>query len=285
MVASTWAPTEQVHPGNVAWHRTGCDGAPPADLTLNGDGWFAEVWHSQATAEVDGHFSPDLSPAARRAAFDSIRDVAPRGSISLVIDSPMADTLRAAGGHETEGPFFLLQHRDLEDPGTPAVPAGFEVVTAHEAGEDVRVQAHRRAWAPARIRELLGLPVTGDEPSSTFSLEKYRAMKAVSIYRPELDLVIVAPDGNPAAFALGWHDAHSRSMLFEPVGTSPDHARRGLSRAACTAVMKAARDLGATRVVVGPRGDDVYPAPRRLYTSLGFSTLARTCTLTWDVIS
>ncbi len=288
MVASTWAPTEQLHPGNVAWHGTGCDGAPPADLTLNGDGWFAEVWHSQATAEVDGHFSPDLSSAARRAAFDSIRDVAPRGSISLVVDSPMADTLRATGGHETKGPFFLLQHRDLgdlEDLGTPAVPAGFDVVTASEAGEDVRVQAHRRAWAPARIRELLGLPVTGDEPSSTFSLEKYRAMKAVSIYRPELDLVIIAPDGNPAAFALGWHDAHSRSMLFEPVGTSPDHARRGLSRAACTAVMRAARDLGATRVVVGPRGDDVYPAPRRLYMSLGFSTLARTCTLKWDVTS
>lgn len=110
-------------------------------------------------------------------------------------------------------------------------------------------------------------------------------MKAVRIYRPELDLVIVAPDGNPAAFALGWYDTHSRSMLFEPVGTSPDYARRGFSRAACTAVMQAARDLGGTQVVVGPRGDDLYPAPSRLYTSLGFSTLTRTCTLTWDLTS
>jgi len=34
-----------------------------------------------------------------------------------------------------------------------------------------------------------------------------------------------------------------------------------------------------------PRGDDGYPAPRRLYESLGFSTIARTCTLSWDLMA
>lgn len=117
---------------------------------------------------------------------------------------------------------------------------------------------------------------------SSFTLDKYKAVKAVSIYRPELDLVVVAPVANPAAFALGWHDPRSESMLFEPVGTSPEHERRGLSQAVCLAAMTKARDLGATQAVVGPRGDDAYPAPRRLYHSLGFATLARTCTLSWD---
>jgi GNAT superfamily N-acetyltransferase len=107
-------------------------------------------------------------------------------------------------------------------------------------------------------------------------------MKAIDIYKPELDLVIVAADGSPAAYALGWYDRQSNSMLFEPVGTSPEHARRGLSQAVCTAVMRAARDLGATQAVVGPRGDNAYPVPQRLYQSLGFTTLARTCSLTWD---
>ena len=43
LVASTWSPYQQMHPGNLAWHGTGCDGAPPADLTMEGDSWFAEV--------------------------------------------------------------------------------------------------------------------------------------------------------------------------------------------------------------------------------------------------
>ena len=284
LVARTWTPTQQLHPGNVAWHGSGCDGAPPPDQTLHGEGWFAEVWsQDDAVAEVDGHFSPDLSPGERRSAFDKIRTQAPRGSIGLVTDAPMADTLRAAGACDVEGgPYFLLQHRSLDQLPRPALPPGYAVVTAEEAGEHTRVEAHRVAWAPVRIKELLGLTVTGDEPQSSFTQDKYRAMKAIGLYRPELDLVIVTADGSPAAYALGWLDSQSHSMLFEPVGTSPEHARRGLSQAVCTAVMTAARDLGATQAVVGPRGDNAYPVPRRLYQSLGFSTKARTCTLAWD---
>lgn len=283
LVARTWSPTQQLHPGNVAWHGSGCDGAPPADMTLEGTGWFAEVWREdEAAAEVDGHFSPNLSPDEQRSVFEEIRSHAPNGSISLVADAPMTDTLRTAGARDLGGPFFLLQHRSLDQLPRQTLPPGFTVVTAEQAGERTRVEAHRLAWAPARIKELLGLRATGDEPHSSFTLDKYRAMKAVSIYRSELDLVVLAPDGSPAAFALGWHDSQSRSMLFEPVGTSPDHTRRGLSQAVCTTAMAAVRDLGATHVVVGPRGDDAYPAPRRLYQTLGFSTLTRTCTMTWD---
>ncbi|MGH3471787.1 MAG: GNAT family N-acetyltransferase [Nocardioidaceae bacterium] len=178
-------------------------------------------------------------------------------------------------------PFFLLQHRVLDRIAQPILPSRYSIVPANIAGEHARVDAHRQAWAPARIKGLLGLTVTGDEPPSGFTLDKYREMTSVSIYRPELDLVVCAPDGSPAAFALGWLDDRSKSVLFEPVGTSPGHARRGLSRAVCSAVMSAARDVGATQSVVGPRGVDAYPAPRRLYESLGFTTLARTTTLTW----
>lgn len=282
LVARTWTPTQQLHPGNVAWHGSGCDGAPPADEFLDGDGWFAEVWHEGHVSEVEGHFAPDLTSDERRRAFDVVCMHAPHGSISLVTDAPMADTVRAAGARDIEGPFFLLQHRGLDELPSPTLPPGYTVVTAEQAGERARVDAHRLAWAPARIKELLGLGLTGNEAQSSFTLDKYEAIKAVTIYRSELDLVVLAPDGSPAAFALGWHDPRSESVLFEPVGTSPEHARRGLSQAVCLAVMTKAQDLGATQAVVGPRGDDAYPAPRCLYHSLGFSTVARTCTLSWD---
>lgn len=282
LVSRTWTPTQQVHPGNVAWHGTGCDGSPPADISVQGEGWFAELWlQDGGPTEVDGHFSPRLAPDERRAAFEQIRTVAPHGTISLVADAPMAETVRAHGAREVDGPFFLLQHRTLDRIPQPILPPGYAIVPAGIAGEHARVDAHRRAWAPARIKGLLGLTVTGDEPPSGFTLDKYRTMKRVSIYRPELDLVVCSSDGRPAGFALGWFDHRSGSVLFEPVGTSPDHARRGLSRAVCSAVMWAARDLGAVQSVVGPRGDAAYPAPRRLYESLGFTTVAHTTILSW----
>jgi hypothetical protein len=36
----------------------------------------------------------------------------------------------------------------------------------------------------------------------------------------------------------------------------------------CAEILRAARDLGAIQAVVGPRGDDAYPVPRRLYEGL-----------------
>jgi hypothetical protein len=35
------------------------------------------------------------------------------------------------------------------------------------------------------------------------------------------------------------------------------------------------RDAGATQAIVGCRGDDAYPVPKRLYQSVGFSELTR----------
>lgn len=287
LVTATWTPEQQLHAGNVAWHGAGCDGAPPCDVVLEGDGWFVEAWISTASngsprsAEIDGHFSPRLSATQRHKVLEQVHALAPNGSLSLETSSAMADSIRNHHGEEQDGPYFLLQHRSLDELPDPVVPRGYTIVPAAEAGDEMRVAAHQTAWDPRRIKTLLGFPITGNEPPSSFSIDKYQRMKRVSIYRPELDLMVLAADGSPAAFALGWLDPRSRSVLFEPVGTAPEHGRRGLSAAVCTAIMIAASGLGATRAVVGPRGDDAYPLPNRLYTSLGFRTLTRTTNFTW----
>lgn len=283
LVASTWTPRQQLHPGNVAWHGTRCDGTAPADLTWAGAGWFAEGWTVEPAGptEVYAHFSPQLDGTERLRAWRQVRAAAPEGRITLASRSDMAGTLRESGAQEAPGPHFLMQHRPLPAATAAHIPAGYRIVPAVTAGAAARVSVHRSAWAPARIKRLLGVPVTGDEPSSGFDHGKYEALRGVGIYRPELDLVAVAADGAPAAFALGWYDSPSRSVLIEPVGTSPEHARQGLSRAVCLALLRAAADLGATQAVVGPRGDDAYPLPRRLYRSLGFTTIDRTQTFTW----
>lgn len=130
LVARTWTPRQQLHQGNVAWHGSGSDGAPPADETLDGDGWFADVWHEGHVSEVEGHFAPDLTSDERRRAFEVICKQAPHGSISLVTDAPMADTVRAAGARDTGGPFFLLLHRSLDELPHPTLPPGYMIVTA-----------------------------------------------------------------------------------------------------------------------------------------------------------
>jgi ribosomal protein S18 acetylase RimI-like enzyme len=73
---------------------------------------------------------------------------------------------------------------------------------------------------------------------------RYRRFMASPAYRPENDLVVIAPDGEVAAFAIVWPDDDLGSGQFEPVGTHPEHVRKGLGRAVVTAGLHRLRDLG-----------------------------------------
>jgi GNAT superfamily N-acetyltransferase len=82
------------------------------------------------------------------------------------------------------------------------------------------------------------------------------------------------------ASALVWLDPATSVCLVEPVGCVPEHRGRGLAAAVTLGALHQAREAGATRAQVSPRGDDAYPGPRRLYQSLGFRPGARTVTWT-----
>jgi mycothiol synthase len=73
----------------------------------------------------------------------------------------------------------------------------------------------------------------------------YRNVQTAPLYRRDLDLVAVAPDGAIAAFCTAWFDDATRSAYLEPVATVPAHRRRGLGRAVATAGLREARRLGA----------------------------------------
>lgn len=88
---------------------------------------------------------------------------------------------------------------------------------------------------------------------------------------------MVATDGTFASFCLAWHDARHRVGELEPVGTHPAFRRRGLA-AASVSGLRALRDAGADAAIVYARGDAAYPAPGRLYRSLGFRPYARIVT-------
>lgn len=287
-VSATWTPHQRLHPGNVAWSHSRGDGSPAPDATC---AWgvpltaFADVWldgSPDGPAAVSLHVSPRAADEDRRLvvqelvdAFTTITVEVSRQDVSLV------SVLAAAGFREERTPWFAQLWRalrDLADLDQHTVAAGYRIRSVDVADPDdvlARVEIHRRAWAPARIRSLLGLEVTGDEPGSSYSLDKHRAVIDSPGYRSELDLVAVGPDGDLAAYALGWLDERSRSLLFEPVGTAPAHAGRGLARALCAQILRRADRLGADEAVVGPRGDPGYPLPRRVYEGLGMREVAQ----------
>lgn len=289
-VQRTWTPRQRLHVGNVAWASAGGDGSPVPDASL---GWgdplvgFADVWHSEAAgqpAEATLHLAPDAACSQRADAVDELLHLASQVTVGVSRqDSALIDVLTERGFRQAEGPWFAQLWRDLTD---------LSDLAAHDVADDYvirpaghgdlaeRVEVHRRCWAPARIKEMLGLPVTDSESESRYSQGIHRAVMASPIYRGELDIVAVAEDGSLAAYGLGWLDPDSGCVLLEPVGTDPDYVQRGLARAVCADILRRARDLGATQAIVGPRGDNSYPIPRRVYAGLGMQEVAQFASMT-----
>ena len=136
------------------------------------------------------------------------------------------------------------------------VPEGYRIRSLAGPGEiGIRVAAHRAAFAPSKMRS-----------------EKYERLLGLPDYRLEDDLVVEAPDGSIASFAIAWWDPIARVGEFEPVGTDPRHQRRGLSAALLCHGLRRYRQLGANLVQVFSDADNA--ASEALYQSVGFSRRA-----------
>lgn len=59
----------------------------------------------------------------------------------------------------------------------------------------------------------------------------YETMQQAPGYRRDLDLFIVAPNGEYASFCTIWIDEKNKFGNFEPVGTHTEYQRMGLGRA------------------------------------------------------
>lgn len=107
-----------------------------------------------------------------------------------------------------------------------------------------------------------------DEPDEAYQgWGWYRNLQRAPLYRRDLDLVVVAPGGELAAFCTVWLDDVTRTGSFEPVGTHPDHRRRGLGKAVMAEGLRRLRWLGATLATVGSYDEPAH----RLYASMGFT--------------
>jgi len=95
-----------------------------------------------------------------------------------------------------------------------------------------------------------------------------------SLYRPDLDLLILDSGDNCAAYGLFWYDPEIATGVVEPMRTKDEHQRRGLARHILTAGVDRLAEAGAERISIGYEPDN--PASGHLYRSVGFEGVKQT---------
>jgi GNAT superfamily N-acetyltransferase len=194
--------------------------------------------------------------------FEAETEDTPRATTVRSTNEEAVERLQARGyRYDRDTPWMLMNVHSLEEIEEPRLPDGFRLRTMAEIGDlAARVAVHQAAW-----REM-GTRVT---------MKTFGNVTKTWPYRPDLDLVVEAPDGRLVAFALAWYDENNQVGEFEPVGTDPAYRRKGLGRAVNLFGLHRLREVGAEQATVAFRGDLGYPIPRRLYESVGFAELSR----------
>jgi ribosomal protein S18 acetylase RimI-like enzyme len=155
--------------------------------------------------------------------------------------------------------FMWIMSRSLDDPlPETRLPPGYHVRSVAGEGE-VRARA-------AASHGAFG---------SSLAFEDYwkrmlRFMRS-PVYRSDLDLVTVAPDGRFASFCIVWPDPVTKVGLFEPVGTHPDFQRKGLGKAVVVEGLRRLKVQGMKQAIVCAEHDNL--SAQKLYESAGFRTV------------
>jgi len=100
-----------------------------------------------------------------------------------------------------------------------------------------------------------------DDPEERFGgNDWYANLLKAPMYRRDLDLVAADQSGAVVAFTTVWYDDVTRSGYFEPVGTMPEHQRKGLCTALLHEGLRRLVERGAVHGCVGGGGASNPPA-------------------------
>jgi ribosomal protein S18 acetylase RimI-like enzyme len=159
----------------------------------------------------------------------------------------------------------LRMLRSLAEPvPDPLLPSGFRI--RHVAGEheaQTLVDLHRAAFG-----------------TENMSLEERLAMMDALEYDPELDLLVIAPDGRIAAYCMCTisQEENQRSGRNEgftdPVATHPDYQRLGLAKALLLSGMQKLKQRGVGAAVLGTSSENI--AMQRVAQAVGFQVQSTT---------
>jgi len=124
-----------------------------------------------------------------------------------------------------------------EQPEEVILPPGFTIRDARTVPAFFTALAHNHSF---RYNQ--------DDGGAVPGFEKIRTMPD---YRPELDLVLFDPDGQPAGLSNFWINEHSGLASLEPLGTVWWYRRMGLGKALITEGINRTRAYGCTGLIGG----------------------------------
>ena len=105
--------------------------------------------------------------------------------------------------------------------------------------------------------------------TKTMTLEWRQRTLRHPAYRPDLDVVVAAPDGRLAAFCIGWQQGDNGHI--EPLGCHADFRHYALGRVALAEALRRLQASGVENIYV--ETDGYRDTAFRLYQSMGFSLL------------
>jgi GNAT superfamily N-acetyltransferase len=167
-----------------------------------------------------------------------------RDRAELVVWAIDGDTIREQllrdRGHVRQDlqEFLLLRDLDHDPPSTP-LPKGYTIHTVLD---------------PVDLDEKISCMSSAFQ-SEPYPREIYETMQSAPSYHPEFDLFTRDVNGAISSFCIIWVDDELDVAYFEPVGTDPDHQRRGLGTATLNEGLLRLRSFGVKKAYVGASGD------------------------------
>jgi len=159
--------------------------------------------------------------------------------------------LLAQLGYEDMGDNGYMRKYDLSRPYRAVdLPQGFRIETLADNGNySKHIAVESKAFNSAHINQ-----------------EWFDGKSSAPSYSFDLDFCVVSPQSEHVAFCLAWIDPDNQVAEIDPVGTHPDHRRRGFAKAVVSACFRELRVRGVRYAYIGS-GPEPYIS-NRLYESL-----------------
>jgi len=241
------------------WHvAANCNGTQVEEATFlweTEEGRIAAVLNPEdpghAYLQVDPRYrTPELEEEMLALAEERLMTVGPpSGRPVLVVGVLEGDTLREEilsrrGYAPRSGSQAYDRYRNLSLP-IPEVPTPPGYTIRPMTLEDIP----SRSWASWRAFH-------PDDPDADYrSHDWYASIMRAPMYRRDLDLVAADESGAVVAFCTIWYDDVARSGYYEPVGTMPEHQRRGLCTALLHEGMRRLVERGGIHACIGGGGE------------------------------
>lgn len=202
------------------------------------------------------HLKPEMLEHAERYLYGKTQDG--RSYLKAFVndfDKEYEELVRSRGYEKDDAqarPLSQLKITQPVRPDTP-LPDGFQLKSL--ADDNDLAKLDRVIWRGFDH---------GDEPPE-IDLEKRRKQQSVPSYRKDLNIIIVAPDGNYVSYAGTWFEEKNKFAYVEPVCTDPDYRRMGFAKTALFEGIRRCGEFGAKVAYVS----SVLP----LYQAMGFSKI------------